>query len=48
MYPLGAFRLHARSPRRAATSCDELIFWEQVADYALDWALEHAALPSMR
>jgi pimeloyl-ACP methyl ester carboxylesterase len=22
--------------------------WEKVADYALDWALEHAALPSMR
>ena len=22
--------------------------WEQVADYALDWALEHAALPSAR
>ena len=22
--------------------------WEKVADYALDWALEHAALPSTR
>jgi pimeloyl-ACP methyl ester carboxylesterase len=22
--------------------------WEQVADYALDWALEHAAVPSTR
>ena len=22
--------------------------WETVADYALDWALEHAAVPSMR
>jgi hypothetical protein len=22
--------------------------WEQVADYALDWALEHASQPSMR
>ena len=22
--------------------------WEKVADYALDWALEHAAQPSMR
>ena len=22
--------------------------WEEVADYTLDWALEHAALPSRR
>jgi hypothetical protein len=22
--------------------------WEKVADYALEWALEHAALPSGR
>ena len=40
------------SPRsrssRGRICCPRPPGWEKVADYALDWALEHAALPSTR